>query len=181
MKKISFICLVGIFLVCAISYSSFAQLATISSKFTNSSSIDQIVVSEKLNERDANRDFINNVNSKALRHFTKSYQNPSEVRWVKLTTGFRVHFTSDGIDTRIYYNEKGTHEATVRYYYEKDMSPAIRHQVKTIYYDFKIFLITEITADHKTAYLVKMEDQICWKTVRIADNEMEVAEEYLKR
>jgi hypothetical protein len=180
MKKASFTCLATL-LVVSISSSSFAQLTSSSSKFRKSASIDQVVASEKLNEKDPKGDFINNVNSKALRHFTEAYPNSSEVRWVKLATGFRVHFTSEGIDTRIYYNEKGTPEATVRYYYEKNMSPAIRHQVKTRYYDFEIFLITEITAGDKTAYLIKMEDKTCWKTVRVADNEMEVAEEYSKR
>jgi len=179
MKKISFTCLGGIFLLSAIS-SSFGQLAATSSKFKRSSPVDQIAASEKVNHRDADGDYINNVNSKALRHFTKAYQNPSEVKWVKLTTGFRVHFVSNGIDTRTYYNKRGACEAIVRYYYEKDMSANIRHQVKTIYYDFKIFLITEITADHKTAYLIKIEDNTSWKTVKIVDNEMEVIEEYSK-
>lgn len=159
---------------------SLAQLATESTKHKWPDSIELIIAAEKSTARHRDGEYLNNVNAKALRHFATTYEKTSEIRWVKLPGGFRVHFVNEGIDTRIYYNEKGTPETTVRYYFEKDMPREIRHIVKTTYYDFSIFLVTEITAFHKTGYLVKLEDKTSWKTVKVVDGEMEVSEEFLK-
>jgi hypothetical protein len=119
-------------------------------------------------------------NIKAVRDFMKSYKNPSDVRWTILSDGFRVHFYCDGIQTRIFYNKQGNREAMIRYYDENKLPSSIRHLVRSNYYDFSIFNVTEVSKGDKIVYLVKIEDKTCWKTIRLADGEMEITEEYLK-
>lgn len=170
----------AIFLIWNLSNISFAQLTADSAKPELSTSFEMILAYNKSTDKNADGDYLNNVNTKALRHFTTGYEKASEIRWAKLPGGFRVHFINEGIDTRIYYNEKGAPEATVRYYFEKDMPREVRHIIKTTYYDFSIFCVTEITTAGKTAYLVKMEDRTCWKTVKVVDKETEITEEYSK-
>ncbi len=180
MKSAPFTFLPAIFLIWSLSNFSFAQLTTDSAKPILSTSFEPILAYNKPTYKNADGDYINNVNTKALRHFTTTYEKASEIRWAKLAGGFRVHFVNEGIDTRIYYNEKGAPESTVRYYFEKDMPSEIRHIIKTTYYDFSIFCVTEITTAGKTAYLVKIEDRTCWKTVKVVEQETEITEEYSK-
>ena len=180
MTTTSFTFLPAIFLISGLSNFSFAQLATDSAKQKLLTSFEPILAYNKSTGKNADGDYLNNVDAKALRHFATLYENASEIRWAILPGGFRVHFVNAGIDTRIYYTKKGAPEATVRYYFEKDMPHEVRHIIKTTYYDFSIFCVTEITMAGKTAYLVKIEDRTCWKTVKVVDNEMEITENIQK-
>jgi hypothetical protein len=68
----------------------------------------------------------------------------------------------------------------IRYYGEDKLPSPIRHTVKSNYYDFSIFNVTEVSKGEKIVYLVKIEDKTCWKTLMVTDGEMETIEEYLK-
>jgi hypothetical protein len=124
--------------------------------------------------------YVNNVHSKALRRFAQDYGSATNVRWAELSSGYRVHFTDKGKDKRVYFDKKGNLEATVSYYYAKDLPRDIYTQVRSAYFDYTIYLITEIKAENKTVYLLKIEDENSWKTIRLAGGEMELVEDYLK-
>ena len=68
----------------------------------------------------------------------------------------------------------------LRYYQEEKLPHEIRGLVKSTYYDYDIYLITEVNRNEKIAYVVKMEDKTSWKTVKVVDGEMEVLEDYTK-
>jgi hypothetical protein len=126
--------------------------------------------------------FRNDINTKAVRNFIRDYKNVSDAKWVKLDNGFSfVFFSLNGIYTRLLYNKKGDCECLIRDYFEDKLPREIRHLVKSTYYDFSIYHINEVTTNGKTAYIIKMEDKTTWKTIRVADNEMEVREEFLKK
>jgi len=52
--------------------------------------------------------------------------------------------------------------------------------VKSNYYDYSIFLVQEVKVGDKTAYLVKIEDEKSFKTIRVVDGEMDEYESYKK-
>ena len=124
--------------------------------------------------------FLNDIDIKAVQHFMNSYKNASDIRWTKLKSGSRVYFICDNIQNRIIYNRKGVPESIIRYYAEDKLLFDIRHRIKTQYYDYSISIVTEVNYHGKIAYLVKMENKISWKTIKVVDGEMEVTEEYLK-
>ena len=124
----------------------------------------------------------NEINIRAIRDFIKEYKNVSEARWYISGNGFlAVYFTNADITTRRYYNKKGVYEYMIRYYNEIKLPRNIRHLIKTQYYDFDIFQITEFSRKGKIAYLTKIHDKDHWKTIVIVENEMEVVDEYPKR
>ena len=123
---------------------------------------------------------INNINAKALRDFVRSYQHPSDVVWTALPDGFRVHFYSDDIQTRIFYDQKGNRLAMIRYYREDKLPHDVRYLVKSNYYDYSIFNVTEVSKNGKTVYFVKLESDSEWKTIRLDDDEMDETESYSK-
>ncbi|OQP40068.1 hypothetical protein A4H97_17800 [Niastella yeongjuensis] len=119
-----------------------------------------------------------NANSKAGKSFARKYENATHAKWTQLRDGSSlVHFYIDGIQTKIFYNRKGNETGMMRYYTEHELPADLRQQVKSVYYDFDIFQVTEVTVGNKTVYLVKIKDKSCTKTVRVANGEMDVVEE----
>jgi hypothetical protein len=168
-------------LACAMMNISFAQGTEIAADKLQPASSKLNMASENSNTPlSASPVLLNDINTKALRDFMTSYNNTSDVRWTILTDGFRVHFYVDGIQTRIFYDKKGNRQAMIRYYNEDKLPFAIRYQVKTGYFDFTIFQVTEVTLGNKIVYLVKIEDKTLGKTIEVAEGDMEVIEEHLK-
>ena len=123
--------------------------------------------------------FNNNIHSKAMQHFIKEYKNATDITWCRLNNGMlQVHFFVDGIQTKISYNKQGHAVSMIRYYTQDQLPQEVKRMVKSIYYDFNIFLVTEVTVGSKTACLVKIRNETCTKTLRVMNGEMDVLEEF---
>ncbi|HET9279782.1 MAG TPA: hypothetical protein VFN95_16415, partial [Flavitalea sp.] len=123
----------------------------------------------------------NEINIRAQRNFMKEYKNVPDARWFISGNGLlSVHFTSAGITTRRYYSKKGIYEYMLRYYNEEKLHHNIRHLVKSEYYDFNIFHVTEVCRNGSVAFLIEIHDKDSWKTIKVLDNEMEVVDEFAK-
>jgi len=123
---------------------------------------------------------INNINSRAIRDFTISYKNPTDVRWIILPEGFQVHCYDDGYQIRIRYDNKGRRICMIRDYGETKLPHDVRHIIKSQYYDYDIFSVSEITMRGRMIYIVKIDDATTWKTLCIEDGEMTCTEEFDK-
>ena len=121
-----------------------------------------------------------NINAKALKNFSKSYQKQSDASWFAISDGFVAIFTADGVKTKAYYDSKGRPVGDVRTYQEDKLPTEIRHLVKSTYYDFNIFLVNEVTVDNAKVYLIKIEDKTSFKTIRVQDGEMTETEAFIK-
>jgi hypothetical protein len=123
----------------------------------------------------------NEINIRAQRNFMKEYKNVSDARWVIAANGLlAVYFTSAGITTRRYYSKEGIYVYMLRYYNEDKLHHNIRHLVKSTYYDFNIFHVTEVCKNGSVAFLIEIHDKKSWKTIKVEDNEMEVVDEFAK-
>ena len=116
------------------------------------------------------------MSTKALKNFNKTFKNAVNADWVRIQDGFKAEFTKGDIETKVFYDRKGRWVANVRNYYEDNLPKEIRHRVKSVYYDYSIYYVQEITAEDKVAYLVKIEDKNSIKTIRVVNDEMD---EYL--
>jgi hypothetical protein len=131
---------------------------------------------------------LNELNPRAVRHFISVYKNVPDVKWLKSVDGlFVARFTDKNIQTCVMYNEKGHYEYTLRNYKEDKLPTEVRHLVKSNYYDFSIFYISEVEKNNKsTTYTIGLEDRrskdnILYKIIRVRDGKMEVLKEHLKR
>ena len=126
---------------------------------------------------------LNEVPSKAVRHFNKTYKNVDSLRWSKLRDGqggFGAYFVTDGIPTTVRYDQGGNYECCFREYFEDNLPKMIRHQVKSVYYDFSIRFIKEVNMYDNTVYLITLEDTESWKHVLVTENKIVVLKEFLK-
>jgi len=122
---------------------------------------------------------VKGVSAKAGINFTKAYKNATDVMWYPLKDRrLMVRFFDNGIQTKVFYNMKGNKDAMIRYYTEDKLPNEVRRQVKSIYYDFNIFMVIEVTVGKQIAYLVKIEDKTCTKTIRVMNGEADVIEEF---
>jgi hypothetical protein len=166
-----------IFLLTSIRNAPYAQLTYNIKKFSpETSSVQNIPSAPNIAKAAAG------IPLHAIRNFVKTYENATAVNWSRLKNGHSVvHFFSDSIETKIFYNRKGNAAGMIRYYTEDKLPYEVRHVVKSTWYDFSIFLVIEVTVNKKTVYLVKIEDPTCSKTISVADMNMEVTEVLEKR
>ncbi|MEJ0104042.1 MAG: hypothetical protein WDO19_16410 [Bacteroidota bacterium] len=179
MKTTFFRYLIGCVPLIALFGSAYAQNGDFSFSSTKASSR-KFVFKEAKAEQGLNDINIADINARALREFSKTFKAGVKATWREIEDGFMATFKEDGIETRVDYDRKGRWAATIRTYSEANLPRDIRHLVKSTYYDYSIFLINEVTVGDKTAYLIRMEDADSFKTIRVADGEMDVYEEYKK-
>ena len=79
-----------------------------------------------------------NVNTRALKDFTKSFKGAENVSWSEMKDGFLASFKDGGVETKAYYDQKGRWTATIRTYKENKLPKDVRKQVKSTYYDYII-------------------------------------------
>jgi len=126
---------------------------------------------------------LNEVSSKAIRHFSKTYKNVDSARWSRLTDGkggFGAYFTTDGIPTSVRYDKGGNYECSFREYFEDNLPREIRHRVKSDYYDFAIRFIKEVNMHDNTVYLITLEDKASWKNILVTEYKIVVLKEFFK-
>jgi len=179
MKKILFTRLGSLMLLCAINGAAIAQQAAkaivydtpefISNYFESASSQPSIMESPVVY-----------VNTKAVRHFIKSFKQAEDVHWFDAVNGMAAHFTMNGTRSRANYDDKGNWLNTIRTYSESALSKDIRDIVKRRYYDYSVTIVNEITDEQRTAYVIQLEDESTLKTISIYDGDMNVIKEYVK-
>lgn len=120
------------------------------------------------------------VNINAVRDFSKNFKNATSVKWVKNENGASVYFVADGVKMRSSYNTKGKREYILKYYDESRLPANIRHLVRSTYYDYRIAIVTEVERNEETSYLVKMENDKEFLTIKVDDGELSVFEKTTK-
>jgi len=180
MKKRYFFCLTGSILAWA--FTGCFILSTINSNAVNFSETDDEIISEMKQQglSSSSPYYLNEINTNAVRNFIRTYRNVTDPQWVKYSGGFVVSFRKENIHYKVYYDKTGDHQSTIRQYSEKELPFEIRHMIKSVYYDFSIYVINEVTTDGRTWYVINIEDTSSFKVIKIVDGVMEVMNEYIK-
>lgn len=97
-----------------------------------------------------------------------------------MPNGFLAEFVENNVEVRVVYNKKGGWVYTIRQYTEKELPVEIRKLVKQTYYDETIGLVKEVIQDGYTVYVIHIENEARWKTIRVRDGEMEVVQDFKK-
>ncbi|HEX7844830.1 MAG TPA: hypothetical protein VF476_03455 [Chitinophagaceae bacterium] len=125
--------------------------------------------------------YANDINSKVLRSFYKTYGEVSAAKWFKVENGYAVSFKNNEISSTVFYRNNGTVEYKVSRYGEDRMPPATRHLVKSNFYDYSILQVSEVHKDGSVGFFVKIEDSKSIKTVRVMGEEWQVVEDLVKK
>jgi len=129
-------------------------------------------------------EYINNINVSAIRDFMRRFKEPVNTRWFNIHgKGFIARFEQPGVTCRVSYTIRGQWVYTIRCYHEKQMPHNIRHLVKSTYYDYSITGIDEVEQYNLSnlVYVIYLEDDTSYTTLRVCDGEMDVMETLTKR
>jgi len=126
--------------------------------------------------------YLNNIHMRAIRDFVCRYEKATDVAWYAVTDGFIVRFVADSMNARSAYRKNGIWVYTIKQYAEEKMSKAIRHFVKSTYYDYSITLVEQIESPHEPVkYLVHLQDAVSWKNVLVtSDGQLDLVEDKKK-
>jgi hypothetical protein len=123
-----------------------------------------------------------NLNGKAVRDFSRTFNNVSGESWSSSSNGYVVTFTSHEINYMIFYDQTGDKLYTIRNYHEALLPHEIKHLVKKTYRDYDIKSIQEVANDFGTtsAYFVHLEGNTQWITALITNGQVEEFERFDK-
>jgi hypothetical protein len=176
---------IPLFIICdaimAISINCYAQQAANDSNFKLNLSLAAKIPDSNFGRHSFHVDHMSEINIRAVREFTKMYNQARDIQWYKDKNELTVHFTEKGIKCRADYSRNGDWLFTMRSYSEDHLPKEVRTVVKKEYFDFSITWINEIVTEKQTIYVLHMQDKDSWKNVRVCDGEMSVIEERSKK
>ena len=122
--------------------------------------------------------FKNSMHVSAMRHFLKNFGDDLNESWSASKEGTRARFEKNNALYLVDYDKKGKWHSTIRIYKETVLPKEVRNTVKSVYYDFDIVTVTELTVPRNKLYFVKLQDEKSLKTVRVVDGYMEEIEDF---
>ena len=154
----------------------------VNEKPKNSAGTDDKIFSDMRNQGLSNSTpyYLTEINSKAMRSFVSSYSNATDPKWVKYARGYVVYFIRGGIRHKVYYSWTGDHKCTIRQYFAENMPVEIRQLVESVFKDYSIFIVNEVTRMGKTSYEIKIEDKTSLKEIKIENGNMAVTNDFIK-
>ena len=162
-------------IVIAATKSVFSQNIQPSSRSENQAIIMTIHPRDE-NPQSERQTFLNAINIRAVRDFVKRHEDITNVKWYEMDSEFLASFTKDSIKTHVFYTKKGDFLTTIKYYYENRLPGSVRHIIRSNYYDYSIFHITEVHVNNQVAYVVKIQDDKYLKVIKVVNDEMEMIE-----
>jgi hypothetical protein len=178
MKNIFLAFLAPISMSIAMSEAAFAQTSDNTALLSFSYAKKIPSMEELYSSADSGFHYFNEISLRAVRGFMEEFKDVYNVNWFKCDKGFVASFVKDSVDTRVHYDKWGYNEVQFRYYLENRLSPEIKTLVRSKYYDYHIFHITEVRKDGVTSYQVKIREKNHCKVINVLNGVMKVAVEY---
>lgn len=123
------------------------------------------------------------ISSKVLKSFAKTYKNAKNVTWSKNKDGFYATFTSDNARCRVIYTPSGKWSSSIKGYSEEKLPRELGDIVKNAYHGYTIFYVEELEAifsNQLPTYIIHIESQNDIKLIRLYDRDMDVWKEFKK-
>ncbi|HZE85863.1 MAG TPA: hypothetical protein VE035_16205 [Puia sp.] len=160
MKKligsIAFMVLSSLLIIMITAHTSAAQMSTCKSDIPGDE-----------NPAGKEKAYINKINMRAMRQFKDQFRNVSNEDWRIEKDGLIAYFKLGESACWVYYDLKGNWLHTMIAYPEDKLSKDIRALVKSTYYDCQINGVREIRSPGSLIYVVQLEDETSFKSVRV--------------
>jgi len=111
---------------------------------------------------------------KAAREFWKKYGAGRDESWFKLDAGYLAEFSEGAIRCKSVFDRKGNWLYSIKEYSESNLPKEVRDLVKSVYYDYSIGWVKEVSQNQSLVYVVHIAAGPNWKDLLVQDGEMEV-------
>jgi hypothetical protein len=121
------------------------------------------------------------ASEKAQKIFNKQFKDVSNVAWYDIQGGFKAEFTKDGHQTSSVYGKRGNWVYTIEYYKADNLDKNLIDLVKTEYDKYYISAIEKVESPAvDVVYVVHLENQDSFKTLRIHKTDIELVQDFKK-
>jgi hypothetical protein len=120
---------------------------------------------------------LNEINPQAFRHFRNNFPTVEQEYWEKTQKGFTAHFKETEKTSLAYYDNQGGFLYSVKYFEASDMKNELKKRLKRDYPGFQFDILTEITNEIKTVYLVTLKNNYVMKSLLIDQGEIRVIDD----
>jgi hypothetical protein len=121
------------------------------------------------------------IDEKILKTFQEAFPKAEKVTWYEDNGAYAVLFTCDDIRCRMWFDNKGTAQKTIRYYYEQNLCPFVLTKVKQKFSGKKVYGITEVSTNEGITYNIILEDETRWYHVFVDTNgSVQLEKKYIK-
>ena len=123
---------------------------------------------------------VTDISMNVREHFRKQFPGISGELWSKTENGFVVAFQTEGKRNWAFLDRKGNCTAQIHYYEEELLPKEVRGRIKSVYYDYSIGLVKEVSVGKDKVYMVTLEDKDSWKIIVVGEEEINVYKECKK-
>ena len=92
---------------------------------------------------------LNELSTKAYRHFEKNYAEVNKETWTKVSAGTVVTFINNSAFCKIFYNTKGDFVYSFKYYDQKNCSAELTKMIGHAYPGYTIISVVELFDGNK--------------------------------
>jgi len=122
---------------------------------------------------------LNEISTRAFRHFKRTYPSVSKEEWIKDSEGFSVIFTTnDSMYCRVHYGPAGRFLEEFSFYRQKNIPRNIKESIKNMYGDYSILFASSMNDGSEIIFNVTLVDKYTVRTVEVSDGEVKTINEY---
>ncbi len=122
----------------------------------------------------------NEIDIRVVRDFLMRFDEVENVLWFAVPKGgYEAYFVRDGFGERVIYDKGGGWEQSLLTYDEYKCPRDIRAAVRSLFFDFDIFLVREIDNIEGAEFIFYLQDKSTIRVVRVnKEDEVEVLQEF---
>lgn len=122
------------------------------------------------------------INNKVQKSFDQYFAGVTRQYWSEVGRDFHNSFYLNGVHNCALFSKNGRLIYSISYGSEKDLPADLRKIIKREYYDYDITMAIEVKVKEqdRNIWVVNMEDDTTYLTIRVEDGEMEQVQEFEK-
>jgi hypothetical protein len=124
---------------------------------------------------------MNEISSRAFRHFLKNYSPANSEKWIKTSGGYVAVFIESSILYNIFYNKRGRFLYSYKYYSADSCTLEQKNIIQGLYPSFHITHVIELNNGNRVVYGVLITDGNTSKELEMNNGEIKIIDEFINQ
>jgi hypothetical protein len=112
--------------------------------------------------------------------FRKAFPEAENLRWYKYDRDYLAKFFMKDMEHNALFRKNGVMKYDISYGHDKDLPEKIKEDILKAYDNYKIIRAIHVKAYERSIWIVKLEGERKYLTVRVEDGEMDEVESFYK-